>query len=68
MITVYAAFHHKPEPDLAFRVQTDLEKILTDTTREVSSGPRNAAPLQFIDEQQRRFGPIMFFRVRKTIG
>jgi hypothetical protein len=38
----------------------------TDPTREVFAGPRNTSPVLFTDVQQRRFGPVMFVRLRKT--
>jgi len=62
--TVY--LEYKPAPDLTLRLQSDLEQIATDTTREVFSGPRNTHLLQFTDLQRRRFGPITFIRLRKT--
>ncbi len=64
--TVY--LDYKPRPDMTLRVQTDLERILTHTSRDVFAGPRNTNALQFIDIQKHRFGPIMFFRLRKTFG
>jgi hypothetical protein len=64
--TLYVEY--KPRPDLTVRVQTDLERLTADSSREVFSGPRGANPLQFTDSQMRRFGPIMFFRLRKTFS
>jgi hypothetical protein len=63
--TIY--LEYRPQPDITLRLQTDLEQIATETTRQVFSGPRNIDPLRLVDAQRRHFGPIMFFRVRKTL-
>ncbi len=57
---------YRPEPTLTLRLQTDLEPVATDLTRQVFAGLRDASPLLFTDLQRRRFGPITFFRLRKT--
>ena len=62
--TVYAEY--KPRPDLTLRLQGDLERVTYDSSRQVFAGPRSTNPLLFTDVQERRFGPILFFRLRKT--
>ena len=64
--TVYVEY--RPEPDLTLRVQTDLEQLVFDSRRQVFAGPRGSSPLLFTDVQERRFGPITFFRLRKTFS
>lgn len=64
--TVYVDY--KPRPDLTLRLQTDLERLDTDTQRSVFAGPRGANPLQFIDVQKHFFGPLMFVKLRKTFN
>jgi hypothetical protein len=64
--TVYVDY--KPRPDLTLRIQTDLEQLVYDTQRQVFAGPRGANPLQFTDVQKRHFGPLLFFRLRKTFN
>ena len=59
---------YKPEPDLTLRVQTDLERVVVDSSRQVFAGPRGSNPLLFTDIQKRHNGPIMLFRLRKTFG
>jgi hypothetical protein len=65
-ITVYADY--KPRPDLTLRLQTDLEQLAFDSSRQVFAGLRGTNPLSFTDLRRRRFGPIMFFRLRKTFS
>jgi outer membrane receptor protein involved in Fe transport len=64
--TVYVDY--KPEPDLTVHVQTDLERTSTIVGRDVFAGPRNTNPLQFTDLRKHHFGPLMFFRLRKTFN
>ena len=58
---------YKPKRDLALRFEFDSAFDYR-VTRQVFGGPRNLAPLSFTDLQARRFGPNLFFRVRKTFG
>jgi len=60
---------YRPEPSLTLRLETVLcvfGAAATDITRQVYAGPRNTSPLLFTDAQARRFGPVMFIRLRKT--
>ncbi|THD74560.1 MAG: TonB-dependent receptor [Phenylobacterium sp.] len=59
---------YKPSADLDLRVTLDTNRGLYQIERQVYGGPRNLAPLQFIDVQDRRFGPVLFTRLRKTFG
>ena len=63
-IDVFAEY--RPRPDLIFRVQL-LARSRYDATRDVFPGPRSIDPLQFVDFQDRRFGPTLFLRLRKTL-
>ncbi|HEY1425428.1 MAG TPA: TonB-dependent receptor [Caulobacteraceae bacterium] len=58
---------YRPKPDLVFHLELD-NVLAYDIERQVFAGPRGAAPLDFIDLQQHRFGPVLFARVRKTFG
>lgn len=67
--TVFTLFaDYKIRPDLTLRVQTDLGRSHLIARREVFAGPRGLDPLQFIDQQNHGFGPIIFTRLRKTFG
>jgi len=61
---------YRPEPSVTLRLEAVVGGALgvmdTDPTREVFAGPRNTSPVLFTDVQQRRFGPVMFVRLRKT--
>ena len=59
---------YKPRPDLVFHLELDNVQTF-DIQRQVFAGPRGAgAPLQLVDLQDHRFGPVVFARVRKTFG
>jgi outer membrane receptor protein involved in Fe transport len=58
---------YKPRPDLTLRVQL-YNKSDYDVIRDVFAGVRGADPLRFRDVQRRRFGPVLFTRLRKTFG
>jgi len=58
---------YKPRPDIALRVQL-FNKSDYDVIRDVFPGVRGAAPERFRDFQRRRFGPVLFTRLRKTFG
>ena len=67
-ITLYVEY--KPRPDLAVRLQIDdaLNQPL-DVSRTIFDGPRSSHPAPaFVDDQYRRAGRILYFRVRKTFG
>jgi len=64
--TVYVEY--KVLPDLSLRVAVDTNDVFYDATRQVFSGPRNIDPLQFTDLRHHDFGPVTFFRIRKTFG
>jgi outer membrane receptor protein involved in Fe transport len=64
--TVYVDY--KPRPDITLRMQTDLERVTYDSSRQVFAGPRGSNPLLFTDVQRRHAGIITFFRLRKTFG
>lgn len=67
--TVYTLFaDYRIRPDLTLRVQTDLGRTHVTGTRQVFAGPRSLNPLQFIDEKDHGFGPVIFTRLRKTFG
>jgi len=55
-----------PRSDITLRLQSDLEALTSILRVRCSQGPRRTSPLQFTDIQRRRFGPITFFRIRKT--
>ena len=60
---------HKPRPDLILRLeaqgatQRNVKRI-----REVYRGPRNTAPLDFIDIRDLEWGGSVYLRIRKTFG
>ena len=58
---------YKPRPDLTLRVQL-YNKSDYDVERDVFTGLRGRDPLNFRDQQRRRFGPVLFTRLRKTFG
>ena len=58
---------YKPRRDLALRFEFDSAFDYR-ITRQVFGGPRNLAPLTLTDLQDHRFGPNLFFRIRKTFG
>jgi outer membrane receptor protein involved in Fe transport len=58
---------YKPRPDLTLRVQL-FNKSDYDVTRDVFAGVRGRDPFEFRDFQRRRFGPVLFTRLRKTFG
>jgi hypothetical protein len=62
--TVYVDY--KPRPDLTVHIQIDLERSNTNVARDVFAGPRNMNPLEFTDLRKHHFGPLMFFRLRRT--
>jgi hypothetical protein len=59
----------KPKSDLALRLEVDnvTSRGFRDT-RYVYSGPRGPHPLSFVDDRDIQFGPMVYFRVRKTLG
>ena len=58
----------KARPDLSLRVE--LQSLARDTTRvrDVWSGPRNTAPLQYRDYRNLQYDGAIQFRLRKTFG
>jgi hypothetical protein len=64
--TVYLDYKARPDLTWRFLAETDYDRF--DATREVFAGPRSRDPLQFVDVQNRRFGPVFFVRLRKTFG
>ncbi|MCA3733696.1 MAG: hypothetical protein INF00_15240, partial [Phenylobacterium sp.] len=58
----------KAQPDLSLRVE--LQSLVRDTTRvrDVWSGPRNTAPLQYRDFRDLQYDGAIQFRLRKTFG
>jgi hypothetical protein len=58
----------KARPDLSLRVE--LQSLAKDTTRvrDVWSGPRNTAPLQYRDYRNLQYDGAIQFRLRKTFG
>jgi hypothetical protein len=65
--TVDVFADYKPRPDLVLRLLVMTRKTF-DVRRGVFDGPRTMVPERFIDFQDRRFGPVVFTRVRKTFG
>jgi len=59
---------YKIMPDLWLQVTLDTNQIVNGVTRQVFSGPRNIDPLQFTDFRRHDFGPITFFKLRKSFG
>ena len=59
---------YKLKPDLNIHFELDTEPGHYQITRQVFAGPRNADPVQFIDFQDHKFGPVFFARMRKTFG
>ncbi len=59
----------KPRPDLQihFEVENLGARGLRDT-RKVYTGPRNIAPVAFIDDRDDQFGQIFYLRIRKYFG
>lgn len=59
----------KPRADLALRLEVDnvTSRGFRDT-RYVYSGPRGANGLSYVDDRDIQFGPLVYFRVRKTLG
>jgi hypothetical protein len=58
---------YKFRPDLTLRVQL-FNKSHLDVDRDVFGGVRGRDPLSFRDLQRRNFGPVLFTRLRKTLG
>lgn len=56
---------YKPRPNLAFRLQV-FTVTHYNVSRTIFGGPRNLAQIQSFDIQKRSFGPLIFFRVRRT--
>ena len=58
----------KARPDLSLRVE--LQSLAKDTSRvrDVWSGPRNTAPLQYRDYRNLQYDGAIQFRLRKTFG
>lgn len=63
-VSVFAEY--KLRPDLSLRAAIDTGQVIYDVRRQVFTGPRNADPLQFTDLRHHEFGPITFFKIRKT--
>jgi hypothetical protein len=59
----------KPRPDLQLHleIQNLGERGFRDT-RKVYAGPRNTAPVAFIDDRDQQFGQIIYVRIRKYFG
>ena len=59
----------KPRPDLAFRVELDyaLHFSYRRTLYEYA-GPRDVAPLSYIEHRDPQFGKVLYLRLRKTFG
>jgi len=59
----------KPRPDLQIHleIQNAGARGLRDT-RKVYAGPRNIAPVAFIDDRDQQFGQMIYLRVRKYFG
>jgi hypothetical protein len=57
---------YKLRPDLSLHASVDTNEVIYDATRQVFIGARNIDPLQFTDFRRHRFGPITFFKIRKT--
>ena len=59
----------KPRPDLQihFEIENLGARGLRDT-RKVYDGPRNLAPVAFIDDRDAQFGQILYLRIRKYFG
>ncbi|MFZ5718896.1 MAG: TonB-dependent receptor plug domain-containing protein [Pseudomonadota bacterium] len=66
-VSVFAEW--KPKPDIHIRAELANigERGLRDTFT-VYNGPRDVAPLRFVDDRDRQFGRMLFLRVRKTFG
>jgi len=64
--TVFADYRIRP--DLVFHLSVATRRNRSLISREVFAGPRDRDPLQLIDDQDRRFGPVIFTRLRKTFG
>lgn len=62
-----AFIEYKPRRDLVFHLELDNAQTF-DIERRVFAGPRATAPLELVDLQAHRFGPVVFARVRKTFG
>jgi outer membrane receptor protein involved in Fe transport len=56
---------YRPRPDLAMRLALASPKEF-ELRRELFGGPRGALPPATVDLQHRRFGPVLYTRVRKT--
>jgi outer membrane receptor protein involved in Fe transport len=62
-------FEWKPRPDLAFRAEVDyLFHFSYRRTLYEYAGPRDVAPLSYIEHRDPQFGRVLYFRVRKTFG
>lgn len=59
----------KPRPDLSIRFEVrNATSRGFRNTRQVFTGPRDANPLQFIDDRDVQFGPMYYVRIRKALG
>ena len=59
----------KPRPDLAFRAEVDyLFHFSYRRTLYEYAGPRDVAPLSYIEHRDPQFGKVLYLRVRKTFG
>ncbi|WP_372783736.1 TonB-dependent receptor plug domain-containing protein [Phenylobacterium sp.] len=59
----------KPRPDLAFRAELDYAFHFSyRRTLYEYAGPRDVAPLSYIEHRDPQFGKVFYLRVRKTFG
>jgi outer membrane receptor protein involved in Fe transport len=59
----------KPSPDVILRAE--IQNVTSRgfrNTRVVYSGPRDTSPIAFTDDRDIQFGPMYWFRIRKTLG
>jgi hypothetical protein len=66
-VTIYAEW--KPQPDLSLRVEANnIGARGFQRTIAAFDGIRHGQAPAFVDDRRLEFGPIMYFRVRKTFG
>ncbi|HEX8234308.1 MAG TPA: TonB-dependent receptor [Caulobacteraceae bacterium] len=59
----------KPRPDLSLRTEfSNAGQRGFNRTIERYTGPRGSNPIDFVDYRKLDFGPMLYFRVRKTFG
>ncbi|WP_091734993.1 TonB-dependent receptor plug domain-containing protein [Phenylobacterium immobile] len=66
-VTGFVEYRPKPNLQLRAELQNATSRGLR-VTRYLYDGPRGAAPLAAINDRHLQFGPMVWFRVRRTFG